>query len=508
MTDVAAGCIRKQQRFLGIEKFDKKVALTSSMVYADGLENINEVLASGWAAAEEAVHGLETETAGYIGVRHAVALNSGTAAVHLALKLAAERLYGRSTGISTLDSGGKGGALLGRRVFCPDFASVSLTNPVLYEGGEPVFIDASPEDWCMDPEVLEIAFSRYPDVRIVIISHIYGFPGQIKRVKEICRGHGALLIEDASESLGAAVDGQKAGSFGDYSVLSFGCSRMITGGCGGMLLTDDVYSAKKAAYWASLAKARAPWNQHEELGYHYAMDGMTAAMIRSQFRYLSGYIARKKEIYDRYLEKLNRDVICMNPIGEGTEPDYWTPCMLSESNIAFQETRSGRDYTYTNQHGTAAPMEIYDALEAFGAESCPAYKPMHIARGLSGRTDDLHEIGRYRRYTGLDSDLVMPNQMIKYLKFGFGFATDEVGYDIREGRLSREDAIWYVKEYDGKCGEKYIDLACRYLSITREEFWEVVDRYVNKDLFEKNDRGEWIPRFKIGCDYDSEENSK
>lgn len=131
-----------------------------------------------------------------------------------------------------------------------------------------------------------------------------------------------------------------------------------------------------------------------------------------------------------------------------------------------------------------------------------------IARGLSGRTDDLHEIGRYRRYTGLDSDLVMPNQMIKYLKFGFGFATDEVGYDIREGRLSREDAIWYVKEYDGKCGEKYIDLACRYLSITREEFWEVVDRYVNKDLFEKNDRGEWIPRFKIGCDYDSEENSK
>lgn len=378
MTDVAAGCIRKQQRFLGIEKFDKKVALTSSMVYADGLENINEVLASGWTATEEAVHGLETETAGYIGVRHAVALNSGTAAVHLALKLAAERLYGRSTGVSTLDSGGKGGALLGRRVFCPDFASVSLTTPVLYEGGEPVFIDASPEDWCMDPEVLEIAFSRYPDVKIVIMSHIYGFPGQIKRVKEICREHGALLIEDVSESLGAAVYGQKAGSFGDYSVLSFGRSRMITGGCGGMLLTDDVYSAKKAAYWASLAKARAPWNQHEELGYHYAMDGMTAAMIRSQVRHLSGYIARKKEIYDRYLEKLNRDVICMNPIGEGTEPNYWAPCMLSESNIAFQETRSGRDYTYTNQHGTAAPMEIYDALEAFGAESCPVYKPMHM----------------------------------------------------------------------------------------------------------------------------------
>ena len=145
-----------------------------------------------------------------------------------------------------------------------------------------------------------------------------------------------------------------------------------------MILTDDVYSAKKAAYWASLAKARAPWNQHEELGYHYAMDGMTAAMVRSQFRHLSEHIAKKKEIYDRYLEKLNGDVIYMNPIGEGTEPNYWMPCMLSESNIAFRETRSGRDYTYTNQHGAAAPMEIYDALEAFGAESCPAYKPMHM----------------------------------------------------------------------------------------------------------------------------------
>lgn len=127
-----------------------------------------------------------------------------------------------------------------------------------------------------------------------------------------------------------------------------------------------------------------------------------------------------------------------------------------------------------------------------------------IARGLSGRTDDLHEIGRYRRYTGLDCDLIMPNQMIKYLKFGFGFATDEAGYDIREGRLSREDAVWYVKEYDGCCGEKYIDLACDYLSITKDEFWSVVDRYVNRDLFEKDDKGKWHPKFNVGYDYDSE----
>lgn len=127
-----------------------------------------------------------------------------------------------------------------------------------------------------------------------------------------------------------------------------------------------------------------------------------------------------------------------------------------------------------------------------------------VARGLVGRTDDLHNLGRYRRYTGLDSDLIVANQMIKYLKFGFGFATDEVGYDIREGRLSREDAKWYVNEYDGKCGEKYIKLACDYLTITEEEFWKTVDKYVNKELFERNADGRWVPKFKVGIDFDSD----
>lgn len=125
-----------------------------------------------------------------------------------------------------------------------------------------------------------------------------------------------------------------------------------------------------------------------------------------------------------------------------------------------------------------------------------------VARGLKGRDDDLHDIGRYRRYSSLDCDLAIPNQMIKYLKFGFGFATDEVCYDIREGRLSREDGIWYVKEYDGLCGDKYVDLACKYLSITKEEFWKVVDQYVNRDLFYKDENGKWVPKFEIGKDYE------
>nr|MCR5802235.1 N-acetyl sugar amidotransferase [Lachnospiraceae bacterium] len=127
-----------------------------------------------------------------------------------------------------------------------------------------------------------------------------------------------------------------------------------------------------------------------------------------------------------------------------------------------------------------------------------------VARGLTGRYDDLHEIGRYRRFSGLDCDLIIANQMIKYLKFGFGFATDEACYDIREGRLTREDALWYVKEYDGKCGDKYIDIACDYLQIPKELFWKVVDEFVNKDLFEKDENGKWVPKFIVGEDFDSD----
>ena len=128
-----------------------------------------------------------------------------------------------------------------------------------------------------------------------------------------------------------------------------------------------------------------------------------------------------------------------------------------------------------------------------------------VARGLIGRSEeDLHDIGRYRRFAALDSDMQIPNQMIKRFKFGFGFATDEACYDIREGRLTREDAKWLVNEYDGGCGEQYIDMVCDYLDITKEEFWKVVDRYVNQDLFYKDEKGKWRPRFTVGEDFDSE----
>lgn len=398
MTEIAAKCIREQPRFRGIKKFEKKIPLSSPVMHGNGAEYIKKAFASGENGSR-----LEEEVAACISVKYAVALNSSAAAIHLALKLAAEKIYGSASGISTPNGMGKGGALFGRRVFCPDFAPAAIVNPVIYEGGEPVFIDASPEDWCMDPEVLSIAFDKYPDVKIVIMSHVYGFPGQIVKAREICRGHGAVLIEDASESLGATINGQQTGSFGDYGILGFGPDQIIAGGSGGMLLTNDAYSARKARYWAMQAQAGAPWEQHEELGYSYQMDDITAAVILGQLCYLPGHIARKKEIYDRYLEKLNDDVIFLNPVGEGTNPNYLISCMTSESNIVFQETRSGRGYTYTDQHGTAAPMEIYDALLSFGAQSGPVYKPLHM-QPVFRNYEQITLDGCLRTYQEFDQD--------------------------------------------------------------------------------------------------------
>lgn len=124
-----------------------------------------------------------------------------------------------------------------------------------------------------------------------------------------------------------------------------------------------------------------------------------------------------------------------------------------------------------------------------------------IARGLVGRTEKLEDIGRYRRYTALDSDMQIVNQMLKYLKLGFGFATDEACYDIREGRLSREEAIWLVEQYDGKCADRYVKQAADYMGISVEEFWRVADKWVNKKLFYKDENGKWQPKFKVGVDF-------
>lgn len=393
MTETHDNWIRKQERFDGIfekgEIFDKWVGRSTCCIYGEEKEFINQTLKAGFDGTQALALG--RETAEYLGRAYAVSVSSGMAALHLALKLAAQRVYGNSCGTLMYESYMPGkfagiGILSGKQVFCPDFTAPASVAPVVYEGGTPIFIDCGEVHWSMDPEALELAFEKYPNVKIVVMTHAYGFPGQVMEILKICREHDAFLIEDCSESLGAEagqyVPGterkRKVGSFGDYTVLDFAPGRIITGGAGGMLLTDDRYSAERAAAWADGARIDAPWNQYENLGYGYRMGELTAAVIRGQLKHLDEIIEKKRAIYERYCEKLEGDLAAMIPADEGIRPNYWMSAMVVESNIQFMETRDDRKYIYTDQHGTAAPMEIYDALSAFHAQCMPLYKPMSM----------------------------------------------------------------------------------------------------------------------------------
>lgn len=380
MTDLATKCMREEPRFLGLKKFDKKIWLSSPTMHGEELENIKQAYQTNWmSTVGENIDKLEDTAAEYAGVQNAVALSCGTAAIHLAVKLAAERIYGSSSGILTPNGLGTGGSLYRKRVFCSDLTFAATVNPIVYEGGEPVFIDASPDDWNMDPQALEVAFQEYPDVKLVVFAHLYGFPGQVEKIKQICEDHGALLVEDAAESLGAKYQGKPTGSFGDYGIFSFNGNKIITGSSGGMLLTNDGYSAAKARKWSTQSREDAPWYQHEELGYNYRMSNVIAGVVLGQWKYLEKHIVEKKRIYELYVNRLESLGIELNPYdAEKSEPNYWLSCMRIGSNSLCPMTCSEQFYTYDSIHGRTCPMEILEALEAFNVEGRPVWKPMHL----------------------------------------------------------------------------------------------------------------------------------
>lgn len=340
--------------------FEKKIWLSSPTMHGDEMKYIQEAYETNWmSTVGKNINEVENITCEKIGCKYAVALSAGTAALHLAVKAA--------------------GVKPGDKVFCSDMTFDATVNPVVYEGAIPVFIDSEYETWNMDPKALEKAFEMYPEVKVVVIVHLYGTPCQMDEIKAICDKHNAIIIEDAAEALGATYKGKPCGQFGDYNAISFNGNKIITGSSGGMFLTDDLEMANKVRKWSTQSRENAPWYQHEELGYNYRMSNVIAGVVRGQYKYLDEHIAQKKAIYERYKEGLKDLPLQMNPVDEeNTDPNYWLSCILINEEAMCKQVRSEQEYLYVSEEGKSCPHEILDTLFKYNAEGRPIWKPMHM----------------------------------------------------------------------------------------------------------------------------------
>lgn len=355
-----------------IKPFENKVWLATPTMHGEELKYITEAYETNWMSTVGAnINELEKIAAESAGVKYAVALSCCTAALHLCVKFAGEKLYGKP------DIGH--GAVEGKRVFCSDMTFDATLNPVVYEGGIPVFIDTERDTWNMDPIALEKAFEIYPDVKLVVMAHLYGFPAKIDEIKSICEKHGALLIEDAAESMGATYKNQQTGSFGDYAAISYNGNKIITGSSGGCLLTNDLEVANKARKWSTQARENAPWYQHEEVGYNYRMSNVIAGVVRGQYPYLEEHIAQKKAIWERYKEGLKDLPVKMNPFDEEkSNPNYWLSAMIIDKDAMCKQVLGETEALYIAERGKSCPTEILEAISSINAEGRPVWKPMHM----------------------------------------------------------------------------------------------------------------------------------
>ena len=339
---------------------NKKLWLATPTMHGDELKFMQEAYETNWmSTVGENINEVEKLVCQKVGTKYAVSLGSGTSALHLAVKLA--------------------GVKQGDKVFCADMTFAATVNPVYYEKATPVFIDTEPDTWNMDPAALERAFQMYPDVKVVVMVHLYGTPAKIDELKAICDKHDAVIIEDAAESLGASYKGQQTGSFGTYNAISFNGNKIITGSSGGMLLTDDKEAADKARKWSTQSRENAAWYQHEEVGYNYRMSNVIAGVVRGQFPYLQEHIDRKKAIYQRYQEGFKGLPVTMNPYdAENSEPNFWLSCMLIDRKAMCHQERTACEATYTTEEGKSCPTEILEKLAEMNIEGRPIWKPMHM----------------------------------------------------------------------------------------------------------------------------------
>ena len=342
-----------------MQPFAKKLYLSSPTMHGEELIYMKEAFDTNWmSTVGENIDRVEEQIAQKLG-GYAVALSSGTAALHLAMKL--------------------GGIKPGDLVFSSDMTFSATTNPVVYEGARQVFIDTERDTWNMDPEALEQAFSIYPGVKAVVLANLYGTPGKLDELVSIAHRHGAIVIEDAAESLGASYKGRQTGLLGDIGVISFNGNKIITGSAGGMLLTHTRAEADKARKWSTQSRENALWYQHEELGYNYRMSNVIAGVVRGQLPYLEEHIAQKRAIYMRYKEGFKDLPVTMNPYdGQNSQPNFWLSCLLLQEEAMCPQVRSDTQALYTPQTGRSCPTEILETLARYNAEGRPLWKPMHL----------------------------------------------------------------------------------------------------------------------------------
>ncbi|MEQ9763822.1 aminotransferase class I/II-fold pyridoxal phosphate-dependent enzyme [Streptococcus sp. ZJ151] len=343
-----------------MEPLRKKIWLSSPTMHGDELRYMQEAYDTNWmTTAGSNIAAAEERIRSYLGIKEVVGLSSGTASLHMAMKLAKIKK--------------------GDNVFCSSLTFAATVNPIVYEGGVPIFIDSEKDTWNMDPKALEKAFEEYPEVKVVVLVHLYGVPAKLDEIKAICEKHKAVLIEDAAESLGATYKGRQTGTFGDYSIISFNGNKIITGSSGGALLTADSEAADKVRKWSTQAREAAPWYQHEEIGYNYRMSNVIAGVVRGQLPYLEEHISQKKAIYERYKGGLKDLPIRMNPFdSESTVPNYWLSCLIIEPEGLGNHVRSDNKALYTSEAGKSTPTEILEKLNSINAEGRPIWKPMHL----------------------------------------------------------------------------------------------------------------------------------
>lgn len=363
---------------------EKRIPLATPTMHAEEMSFIQEAFDKNWIAPLGFnCDNFEKELCDYLGEgQHGLSLCSGTAALHLAVKLA--------------------GVKRGDVVLCSDMTFAATVNPVSYEGGVQVFIDSERQTWNMDPAALEKAFEKYPQAKVVVLAHLYGTPAKMDEILEICRRHGAVLIEDAAEALSAAYHGRACGTFGSYNVVSFNGNKIITTSGGGMLLTVRPEDRNKAFFWATQAREPFPWYQHEEIGYNYRMSNVVAGIGRGQLLHLEEHRERKTAIYRRYEEAFRDLPMIMNPYLPDTKPNFWLSCMLLDENCGVDA------------------MELIALLGQHNVEARPIWKPMHMQPVFAGH--DFITAGEtavdediFKRGLCLPSDIKMTEQEQDYV---------------------------------------------------------------------------------------------